>query len=96
MGAAVGVGAAVGAAVGALVAPDVAAGDWLPAAVGADVGAAVAVAAGLGETTLTGLESRTTPHTVQVLCSVPMVVVVGAAATVQSVATWPGAGIISV
>ena len=42
---------------------------------------------GLAVNTLTGLESSTTPHTLQVLCSLPIRVVVGSSTTVQSVAT---------
>ena len=51
------------------------------------VGDAEPDAAGVADTVFTGLESSTTPHTLQVLCSVPSVVVVGAAAIVQSDAT---------
>jgi hypothetical protein len=43
-----------------------------------------------------GLESSTTEQTVQVLCSLPSLVEVASSATVQSVATWPVAGICSV
>ena len=58
--------------------------------------AAEAVGDGLAAFTGMGLESSTTPHTVQVRCSLPSFVDVDSSATVQSVATWPGAGICSV
>ena len=68
----------------AVVFPDVVAdGDAEPDA----AGDAEPDAAGVADTVFTGLESSTTPHTLQVLCSVPSVVVVGAAAIVQSDAT---------
>lgn len=80
MGAADGVGAAVGAAVGAPLAAGLCAGAWVCA------GVWVGAVEGLGVSILMGLESRTTPHTLQVLCSVPIFVVVASAATSQSVA----------
>ena len=57
---------------------------------------ALADAEGLAVSTLTGLVSSKTPQTLQVLCSLPIRVVVASSTTVQSEATWPGAGIISV
>ena len=51
---------------------------------------------GLAETLSVGLESSTTPQTTQVLCSRPSVAEVASSAVVQSEATCPGAGIISV
>ena len=57
---------------GEVVCPADALGDAL-AVVDADAeGDVPADAEGLGESTLTGLESNTTPHTLQVLCSVPI------------------------
>ena len=66
--------------------PDGEAEDWLP---GEEVlsGEALALADGLGESLLIFLESSTTPHTLQVLCSVPIYFSVASSATSQSVAT---------
>lgn len=85
-------GEAVGVALGCAVAPAEAEG----ATVAEGVALAEGLALGLGVSLLIGLESSTTPQTLQVLCSVPIFFSVAAAASSQSVATWPGAGIISV
>ena len=53
-------------------------------------------AEGVAFSALIGLESKITPQTLQVLCILPIYFVVGSSTVTQSVATWPGAGILSV
>lgn len=89
-------GEAVGVALGCPVAPAEAEGAAVFCAVAEGEALAEGLALGLGVSLLIGLESSTTPQTLQVLCSVPIFFSVAAAASSQSVATWPGAGIISV
>ena len=91
-------GVAVGEALGDVLCP----GDAVPAAEADGVAEGDAVdepdadGEGLAAFTGIGLESSTTPHTVQVRCSRPSFVAVDSSTTLQSVATCPGAGICSV
>lgn len=95
VGTAVGVAPGVAAEDGVLVAPALAEGDAPEAVADADAEAA-ALGDGLGEGDIifTGLESKITPQTVQVLCCLPIAEVVGSSTVVQSAAICPRAEIV--